>query len=242
MKTHISYANVVATLALVFAMTGGAYAAGVLPVNSVASKHLKSGAVTSAKVKDGTLTARDFSATALPRSGGPGTAGAKGDTGAKGDAGATGPTGATGAAGPKGETGERGPQGAKGDAGPTTIYEARADTFPNLPADQWTVIESLPLPAGKYHLHADLNVHNSSSNGVTVDADCYLKYNDTSVDSGMGRNLPANQARSLSMSEVVTFTAPTTVNLDCIRLGSGNQVWASAVNITAIRATEVVEQ
>ena len=140
LKTKITYANVVATLALVFAMTGGAYAAGVLPVNSVGAKHLKAGAVTSAKVKDGTLTARDFAANALQRGTAPGAAGAKGETG---PAGPKGDTGAAGAIGPRGE------KGAKGDPGLSTVYEARAAVLPNLPADQYTTVESLELPAGR---------------------------------------------------------------------------------------------
>ena len=239
LKPNITYANVVATVALVFAMTGGAYAAGVLPVNSVGAKHLKTGAVTSAKVKDGTLTARDFAASALSRGA------AQGLAGPKGDAGPAGPKGDAGPAGLKGETGARGLQGekgAKGDPGPTTVYEARAAALPNLPADQYTEVESLQLPAGKYYVHGDLNVHNSSWNGQTVDADCYLKYDGALQDGGMGRNLPPNQARSISVSDVVTFGAPSKVSIECLHLGTGNQVWTSGVNLTAIRVTEVVEQ
>ncbi|HKP89111.1 MAG TPA: hypothetical protein VJT75_03970 [Thermoleophilaceae bacterium] len=50
-RPRLSYANVVATLALVLAAGGGAYAATQLPANSVGSKQLKANAVTRAKVK-----------------------------------------------------------------------------------------------------------------------------------------------------------------------------------------------
>lgn len=47
----------VASLALFVALGGSAYAAGVLPVNSVGTPQLKGGSVTSGKVKDGALNA-----------------------------------------------------------------------------------------------------------------------------------------------------------------------------------------
>jgi hypothetical protein len=56
------YADVVGTLALVVAMSGMAYAAHALPKNSVGPKQLKTGAVTSVDVKDGTLGAGDLGA------------------------------------------------------------------------------------------------------------------------------------------------------------------------------------
>jgi len=93
LRRHMTYANVAATLAVVFAMSGGAYALsgnGHAPVvsASVSQAH-------AAKVKK--------------RS--------KGATGAKGPAGPKGATGPTGAQGPAGAQGERGPAGEKGAAG-----------------------------------------------------------------------------------------------------------------------------
>ncbi len=79
-----SYANVASTLALVVALSGGAYAAS-LPKKSVGTPQLKKEAVTTAKVKDGSLTAADFA---------PGALGS-----------AVGATGATGPRGPQGPSG-----------------------------------------------------------------------------------------------------------------------------------------
>lgn len=88
----VSYANVASTLALVVALSGGAYAATQLPKNSVGAPQLKKNAVTGAKVKDHSLTAKDFQ--------GAGLRGATGPQGPQGEQGATGPTGpSTGAAG-----------------------------------------------------------------------------------------------------------------------------------------------
>jgi hypothetical protein len=60
MLSRLSYANVVATLALFLALCGGSYAALKLPKNSVGSKQLKKNSVTSVKVKSGSLLTSDF--------------------------------------------------------------------------------------------------------------------------------------------------------------------------------------
>lgn len=82
MRERLTYANVVATLALFVALGGGAYAAIKLPANSVGTKQLRSRAVTPAKLsrKTKALLKRG------PRgaTGTPGTPGASGATGAAG--------------------------------------------------------------------------------------------------------------------------------------------------------------
>ncbi len=52
---RLSYANVLATLALFLALGGTSYAVTALPSNSVGTKQLKKNAVTGVKVKDGSL-------------------------------------------------------------------------------------------------------------------------------------------------------------------------------------------
>jgi hypothetical protein len=84
-----SPAMVVACTALLFAMTGAGYAAGVVGPNSVGPKQLKKNSVTSAKVKNRSLLAVDFKAGQLPQ-------------GPKGDPGAPGAPGAPGQPGPAG--------------------------------------------------------------------------------------------------------------------------------------------
>jgi hypothetical protein len=79
----LTYANVIATLALFLALGGGAYAAFKLPKDSVGSKQLKANAVNSSKVKDRSLLAGDFKTGQLP-------------AGARGPQGLRGPTGDTG--------------------------------------------------------------------------------------------------------------------------------------------------
>ena len=87
-----SPALIVACLALLVALTGTGYAAFKLPRNSVGTIHLKKDAVTSAKVRDGTLLAADFAPDQIP----PGEPGPQGATGEKGAPGLPGPAGLTG--------------------------------------------------------------------------------------------------------------------------------------------------
>ena len=57
---RVTYANVMATVAVFIALGGSAYAAAQLKKNSVGTKQLKNNAVTGAKVRDGSLNAADI--------------------------------------------------------------------------------------------------------------------------------------------------------------------------------------
>jgi hypothetical protein len=90
---------VTATIALVLAASGGAYAATQLPKNSVGSRELAPNAVSSSKVKNGSLVSKDFRAGQLP-------------------AGERGSQGLQGLQGPKGDNGDRGPSDAFNETSP----------------------------------------------------------------------------------------------------------------------------
>jgi hypothetical protein len=65
-RKHLTYANVVASLAMFFVIGGGAaYAAGHLARNSVGARQLRTDAVTGEKVRDGSLTGADIDAATL---------------------------------------------------------------------------------------------------------------------------------------------------------------------------------
>src|SRR4051794_20480745 len=66
MRPRATSANVMASLALFVALGGGAYAAATLPRNSVGAAQIKPNAVTSWKVRDNSLLAKDFQAGQLP--------------------------------------------------------------------------------------------------------------------------------------------------------------------------------
>jgi Collagen triple helix repeat (20 copies) len=99
MLRRLSYANVTATLALVFAMSGGALAANHYLINS--TKQINPKVLKKLKGEAG-------------KTGPPGSQGSAGAVGAQGPAGGAGPRGETG---PKGETGPNGETGPKGEAG-----------------------------------------------------------------------------------------------------------------------------
>lgn len=87
----LSYANVMSTVAVFVALGGSSYAAVKLGRGQVKGVNLASDSVSSAKVKNGSLLAKDFKAGQLP-------AGAIGPQGPKGEPGAAGAKGADGAA------------------------------------------------------------------------------------------------------------------------------------------------
>lgn len=101
---RLTYANVTATLALVFAMTGGAYAASKYIITS--SKQISPKVLKQLVGKTG----------ATGPSGPAGPSGATGPTGANGATGAVG-QGVEGKVGKEGKEGKTGPQGEEGETG-----------------------------------------------------------------------------------------------------------------------------
>lgn len=120
-RMHFSPATVIASLALVLAMSGGAFAAGRYLITS--TKQIKPSVLAQLKGK-------------------PGSAGAQGSQGAAGAVGPQGAAGLQGAAGPQGSQGPQGPAGPAGQNGTTGFTE----TLPKgktLKGD-WSIIAYLP--------------------------------------------------------------------------------------------------
>jgi hypothetical protein len=121
---RLTYANVVATLALFVALGGSAYAATQLKKNSVGTRQLKNGAVTEAKLA--------AAAQAALR----GAQGPRGEAGPKGVAGAPGSSGAPGAPGERGAPGVEGPPGHEGSSALGKVFlQERAYAGDNVPAE-----------------------------------------------------------------------------------------------------------
>lgn len=128
-RRRISPATVIATVALVFAMTGGAYAAGKVLITStkqISPKVLKS------------LTGK---------AGPAGVNGTAGAGGAQGPAGATGPAGASGPAGPQGPAGATGAAGVAGKEGKQGVIHP-GETLPS-GASETGVWSAVPQAEGE---------------------------------------------------------------------------------------------
>jgi hypothetical protein len=109
-RAKLSYANVVATLALFVALGGSSYAAIAITGknvkdSSLTGRDIKNSSLTTSDVKNRSLLAQDFKAGQLP-------AGPKGDTGA---------AGAAGAAGKNGQDGQDGQDGLDGSPGASPV-------------------------------------------------------------------------------------------------------------------------
>jgi hypothetical protein len=135
MRKHLTYANVTVTIALVLAMSGGAYAASKYVISS--TKQINPKVLKSLVGKTGANGAQGPAGAAGPA----GTPGAKGETGAVGPAGAPGEKGAQGERGTAGTNGFNGTSGAKGPAGPTGSPWTDGGTLPtgSTETGQWTV-------------------------------------------------------------------------------------------------------
>ncbi len=126
-RIHLSPATVIAGLALVFAMTGGAYAA---------KKYL----ITSTKQISPSVLKQ-----LQGKSGANGAAGAAGAQGPQGPAGPAGPAGSAGAKGENGAAGKEGPQGKEGTTGAKGANGGAGAKGPTGPeGSPWTLGGTLP--------------------------------------------------------------------------------------------------
>ncbi|MDX6602511.1 MAG: hypothetical protein QOF13_1713 [Solirubrobacterales bacterium] len=155
LRNRFGMPGVIAVIALVFAMFGGAYAAS----SSGGGK-----ATASAKAKRGPRGPRGPAGPTGPvGSAGPagaqGPAGAKGEAGAKGATGEAGAKGATGAAGSTGATGAAGSTGATGAAGATgaTGLSGFTETLPSGKTETGTWTMGPTPNAGPGELHVPIS-------------------------------------------------------------------------------------
>jgi hypothetical protein len=182
-----SPAMVLACVALVVALGGVSYAAGVLPKNSVGTAQLKkmavtaaklkNNAVTGAKVKDGTLLATDFSAGQLPA----------GPQGPEGDPGPQGPKGDPGALGANSVGAGEVQDGSLGTAELAHSIPAARMTHPGavpIPHDAWTVLN---LGIERYDT-ADMHFDGIAAERLVAPVDgIYLVTAEVRWQSGTGR-------------------------------------------------------
>src|SRR4051812_30552074 len=91
LRERLTYANVMATIAVFIALGGGSYAAIKLPRNSIGAAEIRTGAVRSSEIKDHSITTGDLAEST--RAALHGQQGPRGLPGAAGTNGAPGPAG-----------------------------------------------------------------------------------------------------------------------------------------------------
>jgi hypothetical protein len=163
-RRRVTYANVVVTLALVFAMSGGAYAASRYVITS--AKQIKPSVLKSLQGRAGT-------------SGAQGPAGPAGAAGLAGPAGAKGEPGAPGKEGPPGKNGENGKDGTTGftktlppEATETGVWTGYATAGSSTEIVVTPISFNIPLEgeleAGKVHI-VDKNGNGSTCPGTAAE-------------------------------------------------------------------------
>jgi Collagen triple helix repeat (20 copies) len=225
LKRRPSGSMVVAFIALVAVMTGTGYAATTLPSNSIGGEQIKNGAVTSKKVKNGSLLRADFKAGQVPA----GPQGPQVARGPEGPRGPQGPQGAQGLQGPQGPQGPRGDTGATGARGPSDAFSI---------GDGTSLASETPLklavPAGDYFVTAKVVVYDPPANGLTR---CGLTGGDNS-DLAFGSLETAGHTQETLISTMVTHLgAAGNITWSCPVLNGAHQGHAviNAVQVGAIR-------
>jgi hypothetical protein len=215
-----SPAMIVACAALVVALGGVSYAAGVLPKNSVGAAQLqkkavtasklRTNAVTGVKVKNGSLMGADFKAGQLP----------------------------AGPQGPKGDPGVPGQQGPSG-AGPGYISDNRFSVV--VPQNSTTTVQTLDVPAGTYLLLARAEVNNNSGSAANNIINCTLAAGtDQQAQNNLflGPNLSIGETLPVSWQISHTFASAGQVTLSC----DADAGWMGTIlrpRISAIRVTSI---
>jgi hypothetical protein len=231
--SRLSYANIMSTVAVFAALGGGAYAATALPKNSVGPSQIKKNAVTSVKVKDGSLTKRDFKLGQLP-------AGAKGDTGPQGPQGAQ---GSQGEKGEKGDQGLQGIQGVQGERGPSDGYSSANNASTSVGAG---AEDTLAVPAGAYVVTATADVENGST-GAAGTVTCTLKTDIFPIDTSkveMVADGAGPDHGTIALSAATSAGSPVNLTVDCTQTagvsGQLDGLDIEAVQIGKLTADEIV--
>lgn len=201
-RSRITYANVAATLALLFAMSGGAYAAGKYLITS--TKQIKPSVLKSLQGKAGAKGPSGASGPAGPAgpagTAGAGTPGTQGGTGPQGPAGVKGESGTTGAPGKEGKEGSPWTAGGTLPSGKTETGTWTAAMPPLTGAISFQVPISFSIPLtkdGKTAFYFAANQVESEEFGVDSEthADCRVEAGEPKcVDTGCHWNLTGNSA------------------------------------------------
>ncbi len=216
---RLTYANVVATLALFLALGGAAYAATQLPADSVGTRQLRAGAVTAGKLSKG-VQAR------LAKTG------------------KQGPRGAEGPAGPEGRPGAEGKEGKQGPASeallgsePQDLYVKNgfASSFDGSIGDETEdTVSTLTVPPGNYLVTAKTGgLAGPASGQVYGELFCELLADGTEVDDA-GPTTPADLNAEVLTTAAVTLGHEAEIALRCFANRVAFTLNSGGTHITAL--------
>lgn len=189
-RTWLSPSMGVALAALFVALSGGAYAMIHLPANSVGTAQLKNHAVTSQKVKAGSLLASAFAPGQLP----------------------------SGPRGPKGETGARGLQGLTGANGVSKAFTTSRGSSDV--GDTLAEVSTLTLPAGHYLVWANGTFSSSDATILHCTLGSLMGNSfDPTVDVATN-SFAGALSQPVGLFGPVQLTNPTTISLVCYLEGA----------------------
>jgi hypothetical protein len=215
-RTKLTYANVMATVAVFLVLAGGtAFAASqMLPKNSVGARQLRKGAVTLAKLAP------------------------------KARATLTGPRGATGARGPQGQTGPIGSQGAKGDrgeigpVGPSTVFAGFRDEGPALATSGTTVGELTGMPPGAYVIQAKLLAQSEGTENDLVRCVLSAETDTDEAESYLGSGSVSGGYFQIYAMQIV-HTFPPTATTPLVRVTCSHNIGTQAAAVGQIKITAI---
>lgn len=236
LRRRLTYANVMATIAVFVALGGSSYAALSLPKKSVGTKQLKRNAVTSPKVRDGAITGADVNESSFGQV--PSAATAANATNATNAANAGHATNADTAtnAGHATSADKATSAGSATTAGTAnSAFSTYHDDSIALP-DSSAPIATLNIPTpGNYIVNAKFVAHNvHTATGTNPFSACDLV---PDVDVGVVfdvDNDPVDDDEVIALQGVKKFTTSGQITLKCTDYGWGNVV-AQRMRITAVQ-------
>jgi hypothetical protein len=235
-RRHLSYANVTATLALVFAMSGGALAAKHYLINST-------GQINPKVLKKLRGTTGPPGLTGIEGPTGPsGPTGLSGRAGLSGPAGLNGLNGPAGLSGPTGLGGPTGPTGPSSSVGASKAFNTNSGSetldFPSV-TDQNLTVASLSLPAGSFSVVGKLIADNDDWEKRPI-ARCELLLGKSAIDPGFsgvslgkGGPEPEGDRHYMVLAGTGSLSSPGTAEIVCRVAGTSGKYMDRS--ITAIQ-------
>lgn len=211
LRGKLTYANVMVTILAFVVLCGGAAVAAVeLGRNTVGTKQLKRGAVTSAKVKDRSLLPKDFAKA----------------FGA--------PIGRPSPPGPAG------PQGPPGPPGTSIGYQAQGDSDSLGASLFGTQVVSLAVPPGSYFAIATVEANTADGFAGGVNCRLINGVGGAgSTATGRFQTLQAGAVENMTLTSAFKVSAGQSLNLQCNREGPSTLVRAVQANIVAVQISDV---